>query len=58
MSVGKKRVLRVKVRAKRRYLFTVRPAGNGYPKARPDKSIFYTFGINLPRDFSDASGCA
>ena len=58
VPVGKQRVLRAKVRAKRRYLFTVRHAGNGHRRARPDKSIFYTFGINLPRDFADASGCA
>jgi hypothetical protein len=57
VPVGKTRVLKAKLKRGRAYLFAVRHAGNGFPKAKPAKDMSYGFKVNFPGAFSDANGC-
>ena len=58
VKVGKTKVIRQKLRAKRTYLFAVRHAGNGHRHARRAINLQYYFDVNFPGDFRDANGCA
>jgi hypothetical protein len=57
VAVGKTKVLRTKLRAKRNYLFAFRHAGNGHKHAKHAANMSYAFDFNFPGPFSDANGC-